>query len=52
MAAELTHEVLLARDLDSSVAELILSSPEGLLRNDMVRFEVDARVETPGSQTP
>jgi len=38
----LTHKVLWARILDSSVAEFILSYAEGLLRNDMGRIEIVA----------
>ena len=33
------HQVLMAQDLDSSVAEFILSRAEGLFRNDMGCFE-------------
>ena len=35
----LTEKVLQTKDLDSSVAEFILSGAEGLLRNDIGRFE-------------
>ena len=35
----LTYKVLWTQDLDSPVAEFILSRAEGLLRNDMDRFE-------------
>ena len=35
----LRQTVLWDQDLDSSVAEFILSGAEGLLRNDMGRFE-------------
>ena len=38
----LNHKVLRAKDLDSSVPEFILSRAEGLLRNDMSRFEIDS----------
>ena len=36
----LVHKVLWDQDLNSSVAEFILSYAEGLLRNDMVRFKL------------
>ena len=38
--AVLIPEVLQAKDLDSSVAQFILSRAEGLLWNDMGRFEI------------
>ena len=40
------HEVLPAQDLDSSVAEFILSQAEGLFRNGMGRFEIDSTGDT------
>ena len=39
----LIHEVLRVQGLDFSVAEFILSQAEGLLRNDMGRFDTDSR---------
>ena len=36
----LTHKDLRAQDLDSSVAEFILSRAEGLLRNDIGPFDM------------
>jgi len=39
----LTREVFRAQYLDSSVTEFILSRAEGLLRNDIPRFEIDSR---------
>ena len=43
MTATLTQEDLQAQDLDFSVAEFILSNAEGLLRNDMGRFEIESQ---------
>ena len=40
VTALLAHKVLLAQDLDSSVAEFILSNAEGLLRNVTGRLQI------------
>ena len=50
--ASLGQEVLRAQDLDSSVAEFILSGAEGLLRNDMAIWTQPAPLGGPPSGEP